>query len=394
MVLQQYRKSRIQKAMAESGADIIIASAPQHILYLTGFIGLGATYHPKTQNYAIYDPGKDKVYIVVSLSDAATAVEQSPDATIVGYGAFRFFVDDEQKTSYCNDFCNRVTAKASNQAEAIIDILMQCQAEGKVVAWDELRTPITTWNAVAGKFDSTKFIPGLSIFEKARMIKHPEEVKDLERAANIAEDALLGALKDVHEGISEREIRFAYMQKVSALGGDTFFMTSTIDRRTSFSDTIATATQKLRNGSILRFDFGASHNFMCSDLARTAVYGYADPKYTAAYASILEGLEAAEAAMRPGIVGKEIFSVAQKVTQRTLPTFSRHHCGHGIGIMINDVPFISPTSEQVLEPGMVFSVETPYYALDQFGVQIEDMVVITETGIRRLCHTSNDLICL
>ncbi len=392
MTLQQYRKSRIQAAMGQSGADILIASVPQHILYLTGFIGLGATYHPRTQNYAVYDPGRDKIYLVVSLSDSATALDQSPDAEIVGYGSFRFFLDGDTPSPYCDDYRRRVSAEAANQAEALTDILIRCHAAGKTVAWDELRTPVTTWNAVSEKFGDTRFIPGLSIFEKARMIKHPEEVSDLAYAANIAEDALLVALKGVHEGTSERDIRYAYMREVSALYGDTFFMTSTIDRRTSYSDTTATETQTLHLGSILRFDFGASYHFMCSDLARTAIYGPVDPRYAAAYASILEGLEAAESAMRPGIAAKEVFAIAQKAVQRTLPTFSRHHCGHGIGIMINDLPSISPTSEQVLEPGMVFSVETPYYVLDQFGVQIEDMVVVTQTGVRRLCHTSNELI--
>jgi Xaa-Pro aminopeptidase len=77
-----------------------------------------------------------------------------------------------------------------------------------------------------------------------------------------------------------------------------------------------------------------------------------------------------------------------------IPHYERHHCGHGIGLQIYDPPSISANSDQRLEEGMVLCVETPYYEIGKYGLQIEDTVVIVADGIRRLAHTSNKLIYL
>ena len=183
-----------------------------------------------------------------------------------------------------------------------------------------------------------------------------------------------------------------YREEVAKWHGRTLFCTCTIDRRTSYSDTKCTKTQKIHDGSLIRFDYGAMYDFYCSDLARTVMVGKRDPEIERQYACIREGLEAAFAMMKPGVSANDVFQTALKATQKRFPQFSRHHCGHGIGIMINDIPGIAPGVDQVLEEGMVFCIETPFYCIDKYGIQVEDMVAITATGIRRLNHTSNDLI--
>ena len=387
----EFHRQRIERAMEKHGADVIIASVPQHIRYLTGFMALGPTYHAKTQNYAVYYPAKNKTYIINSLSDGPTAFDGVPDGELVFYGSFRF-VYPEKETEYSRAFAEKTKDITASPADSLIEVMRRIGTKGMRVAWDELRTPITTWNKVAAACPDTEFIPGLSIFEEARCVKHPEEIDLLEKACNIAEDALLAALEKTKIGDSEYDIDLVYREEVAKRHGRTLFCTCTIDRRTSYSDTKCTKTQKIHDGSLIRFDYGAMYDFYCSDLARTVMVGKRDPEIERQYACIREGLEAAFAMMRPGVSANDVFQTALKATQKRFPQFSRHHCGHGIGIMINDIPGIAPGVDQVLEEGMVFCIETPFYCIDKYGIQVEDMVAITATGIRRLNHTSNDLI--
>ena len=389
--VQQFRLARLKDAMNQVGADILIAAAPEHIRYLTGWAALGPTYHTKTQDYAVYAPALNRFYIINPMSDAPTAVDNAPqNSDFLFYGSFRFAYPDE-KSAYAKAFEQKAEITAS-VTDSLIEALCRAGAKGCRVAWDEFRTPGSTWNKVAAAFPETEFIPALSIFEQARMIKHPEEIECLRKASNIAEVSLLAALDVTRLGDSEFDIDCVYRQEVARRNARTLFDTCTIDRRSSYSDTLCTKTQRVRDGSIIRFDYGAVYNHFCSDLARTVVVGRADPRLEAEYAAIREGVETAVAMMRPGVLACEVFQAAQDAVQRTLPTFRRHHCGHGIGIMINDRPSISPGDKTVLEAGMVFSIETPYYVLDEYGIQLEDMVEVTANGAQCLACTSNDLI--
>jgi Xaa-Pro aminopeptidase len=82
------------------------------------------------------------------------------------------------------------------------------------------------------------------------------------------------------------------------------------------------------------------------------------------------------------------------VREAGIPHFRRHHAGHGIGIEPYEPPFLTETSEEILEEGMVLNVETPYYEMGFGGVQLEDTIVITNDGYRPLTKLNRDLLVL
>ena len=126
--------------------------------------------------------------------------------------------------------------------------------------------------------------------------------------------------------------------------------------------------------------------------SRTAVLGRPTEKQARYYAAALAGEKAAIAAMKPGVPVRELFDLAVRVTrEHGIPPYQRHHVGHGIGLEPYDPPTINATTTTALEPGMVFCVETPYYEHGWGGVQVEDAVEVTTSGVRRLTHSSQDL---
>jgi Xaa-Pro aminopeptidase len=99
--------------------------------------------------------------------------------------------------------------------------------------------------------------------------------------------------------------------------------------------------------------------------------------------------------VKPGVTGREIDKVAREVIERAgYGERFIHRTGHGIGLETHEPPYISPENEQPLEPGMCFSIEPGIYLEDRFGVRIEDIVTVTETGGQRLNRASRDVAAL
>jgi Xaa-Pro aminopeptidase len=146
---------------------------------------------------------------------------------------------------------------------------------------------------------------------------------------------------------------------------------------------------------MIRFDFGCTMDGYTSDLARTAVAGEPSPKIRDYYEALKRGTLDAIAIIKPGVIAQDIFKVAVDSTIRNgLAGYERHHCGHGIGLEIYDLPSVAPGCETPIEENMTLCIETPYYELGWGGLQIEHTVAVTRNGTRRLDKTSSDLIVL
>jgi Xaa-Pro dipeptidase len=106
----------------------------------------------------------------------------------------------------------------------------------------------------------------------------------------------------------------------------------------------------------------------------------------------LEGEEQILEKIQPGVTAGELFEVAIERVKMGIPQYKRHHVGHGIGLEIYEPPMLVPHSDFELQPGMVLCVETPYYELEWGGLQVEDMIVVTENGYRLLTKSNRELI--
>jgi Xaa-Pro aminopeptidase len=226
------------------------------------------------------------------------------------------------------------------------------------------------------------------------MVKSPEEVARLERAALIAEDGIAAVLGMLKPGTTEREAAHVFEQEVLHRGALPFFTVITMGERAALADVYA-SERALRPGDMIRFDLGCVYQNYRSDISRTAALGQPSEKLARYYAGALAGEKAAIAAMKPGVPVNQIFETAMRVTrERGIPHYQRFHVGHGIGLEPYDPPTINASTATPLEPGMVFCVETPYYEHGWGGVQVEDAVEIIPSGVRRLTRSSQELVVI
>jgi len=132
-------------------------------------------------------------------------------------------------------------------------------------------------------------------------------------------------------------------------------------------------------------DLGARVGGYCSDLTRTLCLGEPDDTLRRIHAIVLEAQETAEHAMRAGLKGSTVDAVARDlISAAGHGEHFGHGLGHGLGLAVHEQPRAGKTSEDVLQAGMVVTVEPGIYIQGWGGVRIEDLVVIREQGIEIL----------
>jgi Xaa-Pro aminopeptidase len=133
-----------------------------------------------------------------------------------------------------------------------------------------------------------------------------------------------------------------------------------------------------------------------SDSTRT--YSVGEPRHAdvaSTYAVLLEAQLAAVAAVRPGITAEQIDTAARDVISRAgFGEYFIHRTGHGIGLDVHEEPYIIGGNDLPLEPGMTFSVEPGIYQAGRWGARIEDIVVVTDSGVEALNHRPRELVVL
>ncbi|MDU5946362.1 MAG: M24 family metallopeptidase, partial [Paenibacillus macerans] len=136
-------------------------------------------------------------------------------------------------------------------------------------------------------------------------------------------------------------------------------------------------------------------NGYCSDITRTVALGKPADKLREIYDVVLEAQLHTLEHLRPGMTGREADALARDVIARYgYGEYFGHSTGHGLGMEVHENPRVSKTSDTVLQPGMVVTVEPGIYLPGLGGVRIEDDVVITDSGVRRLTESAKDYIAI
>jgi Xaa-Pro aminopeptidase len=148
-------------------------------------------------------------------------------------------------------------------------------------------------------------------------------------------------------------------------------------------------------GDPLVCDFGGVLDGYCSDMTRTAHVGPPGDQFRSVYSIVKRAQETAFRAVRPGARCEEVDAAARWVIEAAgYGERFIHRTGHGLGIDIHEEPYLVKGNRQPLQPGMVFSDEPGIYLPGQFGVRIEDIVAVTESGAERLNNASRELTVL
>lgn len=219
-----------------------------------------------------------------------------------------------------------------------------------------------------------------------RLHKAPDEVAALRRAIAATEQALEEVVAEVHPGMTERQVSVMLANALKAAGGGEDAFEPIVISGAASAEPHGTITDRvIGKGDLLLFDFGTKYEGYCSDLTRTFAVGAPDPKLAHVYATVLAANEAAIRAAKPGVSAQDVDRAARAViAEAGYGEYFLHRTGHGLGIDIHEPPYIREGNPQLLEPGMVFTIEPGIYLPGLGGVRIEDDVLVTDDGVEVL----------
>ena len=387
--MDPHQRQRLLGVLEAEGLDALVATTPENLFYVTGFRSISHAIFRGAELYGAFTRGGTGL-VVPFIDTAGVAADGIACDRVACYG--KFFFEYADPPGEVGEKIRKWTREpAPSAADALAGVLADLGVAGRRVGLDEGNLFAPAWARLAERLTPATLVPAYQLFRRARMVKGAAEVARLERAAQIAEDGIAAVLAMLAPGVSEREAVMVYEQEVVRRGASPYFSVITIGERAALAD-VYPSDRALRRGDLVRFDLGCVYEGYRSDISRTAVLGAPAGKQARYYAAVLAGERAAIEAMKPGIPASQLFDVAVRATRAAgIPHYQRHHVGHGIGLEPYDPPTIAPGSETVLEPGMVFCVETPYYEHGWGGVQVEDAVEVTTAGARLLTHSSPEL---
>lgn len=240
-----------------------------------------------------------------------------------------------------------------------------------------------------------KLVATPDLISDLRMVKSPEEVAKIRRACELADAGFAHVSRLLAPGISELDIAIDLEFYFRRQGAEIAFPSIVVSGERSARPHGRPSEKLLAEGDFVTLDFGAKLDGYNSDITRTVVIGHASERHREVYDLVLEAQLAALAAIKPGVLAKDVDKVSRDVlASKDLAKYFGHGLGHGLGRLVHDGGRLSPSSDNVIEPGQVWTVEPGVYIPDFGGVRIEDDVVVTEDGIEILTHTTKELLVL
>ncbi|MCR5025853.1 MAG: aminopeptidase P family protein [Methanobrevibacter sp.] len=222
------------------------------------------------------------------------------------------------------------------------------------------------------KFKDDFNVSSKTYIEKQRMIKRPDEIKNIEKATEIAQTAFkeldISNRKENEDVLAFDLLRLMIENGASGASFDTILVSGS---NTSLPHAIPQA-KKLETPILV--DWGAKYNGYCSDNTRTIVY---TEKEHEIFDIVKESHDKAIKAIKPGLKCCEIDKVARDIiVEYGYGDNFIHSTGHSLGLDIHETPGFSVRDDTVIEKGMVITVEPGIYLEDDFGVRLEDTVAI------------------
>lgn len=227
----------------------------------------------------------------------------------------------------------------------------------------------------------------------ARRIKDADEIQRMQQASRLNDEALNEIRGLLHEGISELEVAAGLnaIYKRQGTQGASFGPLVSFGANAAIGHHKPDATT-LKEGDCVLIDTGCKLDSYCSDMTRTFFWKRVTDKQKEVYETVKRANLAAQAAMKPGMKFCEIDKVARDIiTEAGYGPYFTHRLGHCIGIEVHDAGDVSAANQDIVKEGMIFSCEPGIYLPGEFGVRIEDLMLITKDGAVSLNKNSKEM---
>lgn len=229
-----------------------------------------------------------------------------------------------------------------------------------------------------------------------RIVKSEDEIEKIIKAQRIAEAAFENVLNFIKPGVTEKEIGlcldyFMLKNGAEALSFDTIAITGA---NTSLPHGVP-GDNVVEQNSFVLMDYGATYDGYHSDMTRTVCVGKPTEKMEQVYNIVLDAQLKSMAAIKEGVLGSDIDKIARDIiSEAGYGKMFGHSLGHGVGMEIHETPNAAPSGKHVFKENMIVTVEPGIYIPDEFGVRIEDFVIVKKDGFVNMTLAEKSLITL
>lgn len=232
------------------------------------------------------------------------------------------------------------------------------------------------------------------IIEKQRAIKSEQEIENIRKACEITDNCFKHLCEFIKIGMTEREIVYEIEKFFIENGADGVAFETIVASGTNSSKPHSIPTdKKIEYGDPITIDFGAKYNGYCSDMTRTIFAGTINDEIKSVYNLILKNQERITREIKEGIATKMLFKSVE--SEFYLYNYSLIHAlGHGVGLEIHEIPFLTSSSQATLKENMVVTNEPGIYVLGKYGIRIEDTICVGKEESEALTKSSREIIVL
>jgi Xaa-Pro aminopeptidase len=351
------RAQRLREALDAAGCDALLVTRLANVRYLTGFTG--------SAGRLLVLPDE-----LVFVTDGRYGGQASEQLSAAGVEA-------------------RIEVSTTEQQQVLRDAARGVGRLG-------LEAADVTWAAqrryAEEGFPDAELVPTEGLVEALRLVKDDGEVARIEAACRIADEALATVRPLLLESPTEKEFQLELDFTMLRLGADGVSFETIVGSGPNGAKPHARPSgRRVAEGDLVVLDFGALLDGYHSDMTRTVAVGELSPTQSRMLDVVAASQAAGVEAVAAGVAGADVDRVCREViAEAGWGDAFLHGTGHGVGLDIHEEPRVSSASTATLDVGHVVTVEPGVYLPEHGGVRIEDTVVVTATGCRRLTNAPKD----
>ncbi|OGW75742.1 MAG: hypothetical protein A2Z72_02480 [Omnitrophica bacterium RBG_13_46_9] len=343
------RSERIDRAkflLKKSGLDALLISGEANILYLTGFSG--------KDSFLVLNANGDNFFLADS----------------------RIYDEAKAKVDCANML--RITKMASSFS-LMADTLVRSKI--RKLGFESQYVTYFLHKKLAHVFNKMKLLPTEGVIEQLRAVKSRNELSSIKKSSSVTKKIFQKIQKLVHPGVSETEIAKEIDIMIKMSGGSSSFDTIVATGKHSSWPHATPSKRKLGSNDIMLMDFGARIAQYCSDFTRVIFTGAAKKRFDMMHEVVAKAQNKALESMKPGLIIDSVVRRVNRIIEEAgFGKFILHGLGHGIGLEIHELPWLSAKSNFPIKKNMVFTIEPGIYVPGVGGVRIEDTVYMGDDG--------------
>jgi Xaa-Pro aminopeptidase len=351
--------SRLKNGIVTHGLDAIIASSPENVTYVSGFV-VPSQSLMRWRHAAVIVTADGRISMVAIDMEATTV---RAHAGIDDVRIYREFTDDPM--------------------DKLVESLKDLKLDRSRIGVELEFLPARDFATLEKNLPGVHWVAADAIFNKGRQIKTPNELALLRSLSKLTDKAIGDALRSARVGMSEMELAGTLLTWLFGGGAESYKLMIIASGERSQFPNVGPTDRKLQKGDIIRMEIFGQKNGYLTGVCRTAVVGDATPEQYKIWSNLIECKYLVMDLIKPGASCPEVYrKFLQKFSELGFEPIS--FVAHGIGLHLHEEPYMGRYGNETVEAGMVGAFEPLVYIPGRFGMQNKDMFCVTEKGCELL----------